>query len=157
MMRRPRPSRACVKSYCSTTPSPVAADHMGAAKKGLAALVIEWDDGPHAKLDTQAIVAELEKATLNSGGGRAEYRPLGGIALGLRMQANQAACTPLRVAFLSDRPGHSQTPLPNVTYARGVTIMTGGARLAPSEWVALPAANSMKDVPAQPSPKSRIE
>jgi isoquinoline 1-oxidoreductase beta subunit len=45
----------------------VVADHMGAAKKGLAALAIEWDDGPHAKLDTQAIAAELEKATLNPG------------------------------------------------------------------------------------------
>jgi isoquinoline 1-oxidoreductase subunit beta len=45
----------------------VVADHMGAAKKGLAALVIEWDDGPQAKLDTQMIVGELEKATLNSG------------------------------------------------------------------------------------------
>jgi isoquinoline 1-oxidoreductase beta subunit len=45
----------------------VVADHMGAAKKGLAALVIEWDDGPHAKLNTQAIAAELEKATLNRG------------------------------------------------------------------------------------------
>src|SRR5467141_2149223 len=45
----------------------VVADHMGAAKKGLAALVIEWDDGPHAQLDTQKIVDELEKATLNSG------------------------------------------------------------------------------------------
>jgi len=45
----------------------VVADHMGAAKKGLAALTIEWDDGPHAKLNTEEIVAELEKATLNSG------------------------------------------------------------------------------------------
>ncbi len=45
----------------------VVADHMGAAKKGLAALVIEWDDGPHAKLDTDDIVSELETATLNSG------------------------------------------------------------------------------------------
>jgi isoquinoline 1-oxidoreductase subunit beta len=45
----------------------VVADHMGAAKKGLAALVIEWDDGPHAKLNTEQIAAELEKATLNSG------------------------------------------------------------------------------------------
>src|SRR6266851_3121824 len=45
----------------------VVADHMGAAKKGLAALVIEWDDGPHAKLNTQEIAGELEKATLNSG------------------------------------------------------------------------------------------
>jgi isoquinoline 1-oxidoreductase beta subunit len=45
----------------------VVADHMGAAKKGLAALVIEWDDGPHAKLHTEEIAGELEKATLNSG------------------------------------------------------------------------------------------
>ena len=45
----------------------VVADHMGAAKKGLAALVIEWDDGPHAKLGMEEIVGELEKATLNSG------------------------------------------------------------------------------------------
>src|SRR6202040_3390491 len=45
----------------------VVADHMGAAKKGLAALKIEWDDGPHAKLDTDAIVGELEQATLNAG------------------------------------------------------------------------------------------
>ncbi len=45
----------------------VVADHMGAAKKGLVALTIEWDDGPHAKLNTDEIVGELEKATLNSG------------------------------------------------------------------------------------------
>ncbi|NGO55910.1 xanthine dehydrogenase family protein molybdopterin-binding subunit [Allomesorhizobium camelthorni] len=45
----------------------VVADHMGAAKKGLEALVIEWDDGLHAKLDTGAILGELEQATLNPG------------------------------------------------------------------------------------------
>jgi isoquinoline 1-oxidoreductase subunit beta len=45
----------------------VVADHMGAAKKGLAALKIEWDDGPHAKLNTDAIVAELEQASLKPG------------------------------------------------------------------------------------------
>jgi isoquinoline 1-oxidoreductase subunit beta len=45
----------------------VVADHMGAAKKGLAALVIEWDDGPHAKLTTEEIAAGLEKATFNPG------------------------------------------------------------------------------------------
>jgi isoquinoline 1-oxidoreductase beta subunit len=45
----------------------VIADHMGAAKKGLAALAIEWDDGPHAKLTTDEIAAELEKATLVAG------------------------------------------------------------------------------------------
>jgi isoquinoline 1-oxidoreductase beta subunit len=45
----------------------VVADHMGAAKKGLAALVIEWDEGPHAKLTTKDIADELEKATLTPG------------------------------------------------------------------------------------------
>src|SRR5215467_11602387 len=45
----------------------VAADHMGAAKKGLAALVIEWDEGPHARLSTNDVAGELEKATLGSG------------------------------------------------------------------------------------------
>jgi isoquinoline 1-oxidoreductase beta subunit len=45
----------------------VVADHMGAAKKGLAALKVEWDDGPHASLKTEDIAEELEKATLNSG------------------------------------------------------------------------------------------
>jgi isoquinoline 1-oxidoreductase beta subunit len=29
--------------------------------------MIEWDDGPHAKLDTDEIAGELERATLNSG------------------------------------------------------------------------------------------
>ncbi|WP_338690233.1 xanthine dehydrogenase family protein molybdopterin-binding subunit [Bradyrhizobium sp. 26S5] len=45
----------------------VVADHMGAAKKGLAALVIEWDEGPHAKLATSDIARELEAATTKPG------------------------------------------------------------------------------------------
>jgi isoquinoline 1-oxidoreductase beta subunit len=45
----------------------VVADHMGAAKKGLAALKIEWDDGPHATLATEDIARELEQATLGAG------------------------------------------------------------------------------------------
>jgi len=45
----------------------VVADHMGSAKKGLAALRIEWDDGPHAKLTTADVARELEQVTLASG------------------------------------------------------------------------------------------
>jgi isoquinoline 1-oxidoreductase beta subunit len=45
----------------------VVADHMGAAKKGLEALIIEWDDGPHAQLTTEAVARELEQATLSTG------------------------------------------------------------------------------------------
>jgi len=45
----------------------VVADHMGAAKKGLAALKIEWDEGPHAGLSTEAVARELDQATQRSG------------------------------------------------------------------------------------------
>lgn len=45
----------------------VIADHMGAAKKGLEALVIEWDEGPNASLDMEGIIAPLEQATLHPG------------------------------------------------------------------------------------------
>ena len=45
----------------------VVADHMWAAKQGLAALKIEWDDGPRAKLATADIARELEAATRNPG------------------------------------------------------------------------------------------
>jgi isoquinoline 1-oxidoreductase beta subunit len=41
----------------------VVAEHMGAAKKGLAALEIVWDEGPNAKLTTADIVAEMEKTS----------------------------------------------------------------------------------------------
>jgi isoquinoline 1-oxidoreductase beta subunit len=45
----------------------VVADHMGAAKKGLEALKIEWDDGPYARLATADVARELEQATLKPG------------------------------------------------------------------------------------------
>src|SRR6476619_6894450 len=41
----------------------VIAAHMGAARKGLAALGIEWDEGPNAKLSTADIVADMAKAS----------------------------------------------------------------------------------------------
>lgn len=40
----------------------VIADHLGAAKKGLAELEIQWDDGPHAALSTSDIVRDLDTA-----------------------------------------------------------------------------------------------
>ena len=45
----------------------VVADHMGAAKKGLAALKIEWDDGPNATLSTAEILRDMEAASSGSG------------------------------------------------------------------------------------------
>jgi isoquinoline 1-oxidoreductase subunit beta len=45
----------------------VVADHMGAAKKGLEALKIEWDDGEHAGLDTKEVARQLEDVTLKPG------------------------------------------------------------------------------------------
>jgi isoquinoline 1-oxidoreductase beta subunit len=45
----------------------VVAEHMGAAKKGLAALEIEWDEGPNAKLTTADIFADMAKASESEG------------------------------------------------------------------------------------------
>jgi isoquinoline 1-oxidoreductase subunit beta len=45
----------------------VVAEHMGAAKKGLAALEIEWEEGANAKLTTADIVADMEKTSEQDG------------------------------------------------------------------------------------------
>jgi isoquinoline 1-oxidoreductase subunit beta len=44
----------------------VVADHMGAAKKGLEALKVEWDEGQNAGVSTADVAKELEQATLGS-------------------------------------------------------------------------------------------
>jgi len=45
----------------------VVADHTWAAKQGLAALDIQWDEGPNATLSTAEIVRQLEAALLRPG------------------------------------------------------------------------------------------
>ena len=45
----------------------VVADHMGAAKKGLEALKIEWDDGQYAKLATRTSCASLSRQRSSPG------------------------------------------------------------------------------------------
>ena len=45
----------------------VVADHMWAAKKGLKAAAIEWDDGPNATVDMGMVVRQLEEAAKHPG------------------------------------------------------------------------------------------
>ena len=45
----------------------VIADHNGAARKGLAALDIMWDDGPNAHFSSADLIAELEQAAKTDG------------------------------------------------------------------------------------------
>jgi isoquinoline 1-oxidoreductase beta subunit len=45
----------------------VVADHMWAAKQGLAALAIRWDDGPNAKVSTADVVQGLDAASQKPG------------------------------------------------------------------------------------------
>ena len=45
----------------------VVADHLGAAKKGLEAAAIQWDDGPNATLSTADIIRQLEEASKQPG------------------------------------------------------------------------------------------
>ena len=45
----------------------VVGDHMWAAKQGLAALAIRWDDGPNGKVSTEDVVQELDVASRKPG------------------------------------------------------------------------------------------
>ncbi|MET4118319.1 isoquinoline 1-oxidoreductase beta subunit [Bradyrhizobium sp. JR1.5] len=45
----------------------VLADHMGAAKKGLEAAAVAWDDGPNGKVSSADIVKQLEEESKNPG------------------------------------------------------------------------------------------
>jgi isoquinoline 1-oxidoreductase beta subunit len=45
----------------------VVADHLGAAKKGLEAAAIQWDDGPNAKVNSGDIVKQLEEKSRQPG------------------------------------------------------------------------------------------
>jgi isoquinoline 1-oxidoreductase beta subunit len=45
----------------------VVADHMWAAKKGLAAAAVQWDDGPNATVSTADVVRQLEEASKQPG------------------------------------------------------------------------------------------
>jgi isoquinoline 1-oxidoreductase beta subunit len=45
----------------------VVADHMWAAKKGLKAAAIKWDDGPNASLDSPTVIRQLEEASKQPG------------------------------------------------------------------------------------------
>ncbi|MGB8632106.1 MAG: molybdopterin cofactor-binding domain-containing protein, partial [Xanthobacteraceae bacterium] len=58
----------------------VVGDHMWAAKKGLDALAITWDEGPHAQLSSADIWAELRAASTKDG---AVAKSVGDIAKGL--------------------------------------------------------------------------
>jgi len=45
----------------------VVADHMAAAKKGLAAAAIRWDNGPNANVSTTDVIRQLEEASRQTG------------------------------------------------------------------------------------------
>src|SRR5216683_2165317 len=75
----------------------VVADHMGAAKKGLAALKIEWEAGSHARLATDDIARELEQATLKSG---AVAQNIGDVGKAMASAATKVEAT-YQVPFLA--------------------------------------------------------
>jgi isoquinoline 1-oxidoreductase beta subunit len=59
----------------------VVADHMWAAKQGLAALDIRWEDGPNAKVSTASVVEGLAKASESAGvTARMDGDPAGALA-----------------------------------------------------------------------------
>src|SRR5260370_12810360 len=64
----------------------VVADHMWAAKKGLKAAAIQWEDGPNATLDSAGVIRQLEAASKQPG---AAARNEGGAAKALAAAAQR--------------------------------------------------------------------
>ena len=113
----------------------VVADHMGAAKKGLDALVIEWDNGPHAGLSTEAIAAELENATLSPG---AVAQDIGDTDGALASAATKIEAT-YQVPFLAHAP---MEPMNCTVHVRsdGVEVWVGTQTVSRAQTAAAEAA-----------------
>jgi isoquinoline 1-oxidoreductase beta subunit len=113
----------------------VVADHMGAAKKGLAVLVIEWDGGPHAQLDTQKIVDQLGKATLEPG---AVAQNIGDVGKAMANAATKVEAT-YQVPFLAHA---TMEPMNCTAHVRkdGCEIWVGNQALGRAQAVAAKTA-----------------
>jgi isoquinoline 1-oxidoreductase subunit beta len=118
----------------------VVADHMGAAKKGLEALVIEWDDGPHASVNTGEIVGELESASLRPG---AVAQNIGNVD-----QAMAGAVTRLEATYQVPLLAHATMEPMNCTVhvrKEGCEIWVGNQVLARARAAAAKAAGLPAD------------
>ena len=103
----------------------VVADHMWAAKQGLAALVIRWDDGPNGTVSTADVVRELDTASQQPG---VVARKQGDAAAALAGAANRIEAV-YQVPFLA----HTTLEPPNCTvYLRpdGCEVWTGSQVLS---------------------------
>jgi len=116
----------------------VVADHMGAARKGLEALAIEWDEGPNAQLSTADLVRQLEQAAEGQGVVAAQ---IGDEAVALQSAAKRVDAT-YRMPLLAHA---TMEPLNCTVHVRadGCELWTGSqslsrARAAAAEVAGLP-------------------
>ena len=113
----------------------VVADHMGAAKKGLAAVAIEWDDGPHARNDTAEIARELEGAMQKPG---AVAQNVGDVDMALASAASKVEAT-YQVPFLAHA---TMEPMNCTVHVRedGCEVWVGSQVIARAQAAAAKAA-----------------
>ena len=83
----------------------VVADHMGAARKGLAASQVQWDDGAAGRYSTETMIAELAKASQQEG---VTARREGDVA-GVRAQASARGLRHLEAVY--QQPLLAQAPM----------------------------------------------
>ncbi len=113
----------------------VVADHMGAAKKGLAALVIEWDEGANAKLSTADVLHQLEEATLSEG---PVAKNVGDVAKAMEGAATKVEAT-YHVPFLAHATLEPMNCTVHVT-GDGCDVWVGSQILARAQAVAAQVA-----------------
>ncbi|PSH67839.1 aldehyde dehydrogenase [Phyllobacterium brassicacearum] len=113
----------------------VVADHMGAAKKGLAALVIEWDEGANAKLSTADVLHQLEEATLSEG---PVAKNIGDVTKAMESAATKVEAT-YHVPFLAHATLEPMNCTVHVT-GDGCDVWVGSQILARAQTVAAQVA-----------------
>ena len=102
----------------------VVGDHMWAAKKGLDALVIEWDEGPHARINSNDIWQNLRTASEKDG---VVAKSVGDIVKGLATGDRLEASYELPFLAHATMARHLSSGLPR--HDRGYSVRWQGRRL----------------------------
>lgn len=82
----------------------VVADHMGAARKGLAAAVVQWDDGAAAHYSTETMIAELAMASELDGATARQEGDVAAVCAGAATQGHRTIEAVYQQPLLTQAP-----------------------------------------------------
>jgi isoquinoline 1-oxidoreductase beta subunit len=82
----------------------IVADHMGAARKGLAAAQVQWDDGAAARYSTETMIAELARASEQDGATARQEGDVAAVRAGAAAQGHRTIEAVYQQPLLAQAP-----------------------------------------------------